>query len=330
MGIHCDINLRKPTNGNFVTGGTVSGAARYALDEETVYTKISISINGRGYLEVLNGRKKGEADGLIKDEEKYLKEEIIILDDNNGQGLPIDTYDTQFNFQLPLDIPPTTDFVKTSGSYTVRCKIIYYIEFKFECPDGCQLFSSTISVIPGVNPKISAEPRIYDKQRKLIQLLRDSFVTLKATINNPVVTSCNKADLEYEIFNDTNVNFKCVESKLVEVTSLPKGYINSTFDYELVADINTTGLRSGETQTIDVDIPIPRDVHSIEYSQLIARDYFVKITVYLPLPYRNVTLKVPLQIAGASKEHIMNEDEELITHWKAMNEDGIQLDIHDS
>ncbi|XP_061729725.1 uncharacterized protein LOC133534571 [Cydia pomonella] len=325
MGIHCDINLRKPLYGNFVPGGIVSGVARYTLDEETVYTKISVSLNGKGYLEVHDTRKKDEADGLIKDEEEYLKEGITVLDDKNGQVLPIDTYDTQFHFQLPLDIPPTLDFVKSSASHTVRCKIIYYLQLKFESPGDCKRFSATINVIPGVNPKLSIEPRIYDKQRKLIQLLRDSFVTLKATINNPVVTPCNKADLLYEIFNDTNVNFKCVESKLVEVISLPREYYNSTFANEIVTDIKTAGVRSGETQTINVEIPIPKDVHSIENSRLISRDYFVKITVYLPLPYRNVTLKVPLQIAGVSKENIMDEDEAL-TLWEAMNEDDIQSD----
>ncbi|XP_063384806.1 uncharacterized protein LOC134670910 [Cydia fagiglandana] len=322
MGIHCDINLRKSSDGNFVTGGTVSGVARYTLDEEIAYTKISISLNGRGYLEVHNTRKKDEADGLIKEEEEYLNEDITVLDNQNGQVLPIDTYDTQFHFQLPLGIPPTLDFVKSSGSHTVRCKIIYYLQLTFESPEGCKRFSTTINVIPGVDPKLSTEPRIYDKQRKLIQLLRDSFVTLKATLNNPVVTPCNKADLVYEIFNDTNVNFKCVESKLVEVISLPRGYYDSTFTYEIVTDIKTAGVRSGETQTINVEIPIPKDVNSIEHSQLISRDYFVKITVYLPLPYRNVTLKVPLQIAGDSKKSIMDDDE-LLTLWEAMNEDDI-------
>ncbi|XP_063537893.1 uncharacterized protein LOC134747221 [Cydia strobilella] len=325
MGIHCGINLRKSFDGNFVTGGTVSGVARYTLDEEIVYTKISISLNGRGYLEVHNTRKKDEADGLIKDEEEYLNEDITVLNDQNGQVLPIDTYDTQFHFQLPLDIPPTLDFVKSSGSHTVRCKIIYYLQLKFESPRGCKHFSAIITVIPGVNPNLSTEPRIYDKQRKLIQLLRDSVVTLKATINNPVVTPCNKADLVYEIFNDTNIKFKCVESKLVEVISLPRGYYNSTFVYEIVTDIKTTGVRSGETQAINVEIPIPKDVNSIEHSQLIARDYFVKITVYLPLPYRNVTLKVPLQIAGVSQEHIIDVDK-VLTLWEALNEDDILPD----
>ncbi|XP_073949846.1 uncharacterized protein [Choristoneura fumiferana] len=322
MRIHCEINLRKQTNGLFLTGSIVTGTTRYVLDDDIVFNKITISLSGRGNLAVQNMRKKDDTDGLITDEESYVSEDIIVLNDERGHVLPIGSYDTQFCFQLPLNIPPSLNYVKTNNNYTLRCRIGYYLKIEFEGPEGIKRFKTEINVSPGVNPTSYSEPKIYDKQRKLIQLLRNSFVTLKATINTPVVAPGGKAELTYEVFNDTNVNFKSVESKLIEETYLPRGQYDATFSNEVVTDIKPAGVRSGESQTIDVTVPIPRDVNSIENSKLIARNYFVKITVYLPLPYRNVSLKVPVQIGDVIEERTPVESRERrSSSWEVLEED---------
>lgn len=300
----------------------MTGTVRYILDDDIVFNKITISLNGQGNLAIQNMRKKDDADGIITDEESYVSDDIIVLNDERGHVLPIGSYDTQFCFQLPLNIPPSFKYLKTDNNHTIRCRISYYLQIEFEGPEGNKRFKTEIKVSPGVDPVLYSEPKIYDKQRKLIQLLRNSFVTLKATINTPVVAPGGKAELTYEVFNDTNVNFKSVESKLIEVTYLPQGQYDARFSNEVITDIITAGVRSGESQTIDVTVPIPDDINSIENSKLIARNYFVKITVYLPLPYRNVSLKVPVQIGDIIEERIPVESrEQMPSSWEILEEE---------
>ncbi|XP_047992099.1 arrestin domain-containing protein 5-like [Leguminivora glycinivorella] len=307
MGVYCEINLCKPVDGVYTPGSAVSGKIKYCLDKETVFSKIIVSLKGHGWL-ALDDNFEISHDRLhsYRNTEDYVDVENIIYENEKGEPLSAGSYETEFNYQLPENIPGSLKYLKNSPEYTVWCNIKYYVCIKFEKPELLSFnkrYKKKITVVSGVTPRLPTEQPVYGEQTSLFQLgslfsSKKSIVNIKATMANSVVKPGDSVKVDYEVENNTNLTLKGVEIKLVEVDSFT---VKGKKDPRIVEDVKDTDIKygamqSGETKTFSDEITIPDGLASIDHSKMIARDYAVAITAVIPMPHHNLVLEIPVQV----------------------------------
>jgi hypothetical protein len=341
MGVHCEINLFKPSDGAFVPGSRVNGVIKYAVDQETVFSKISVSLNGSGWFAITDHQNHQQKNSrTFRNSENYVNVENFILNADKAPPLPVGLYEHTFNFLLPQSIPGSLDYFRRTARYRVRCVIQYYIKIKFEKPGFFEFdkkFKKEITVVPAIKPRLPMEPTIYGEQKKLFQLFsrKPKIVNIKANVESCVLCPGGKVNFNYEILNDTSLNLKGVETKLVETyTFTTKGEreVKQSRDIENT-DTKTGSINSGSSQSMDVSIDIPSDLGSLEHSNLVSRDYFVHITVEIPFPHINAVLEIPLQVGDKNESTSETSDDPPPSYWEVMSEDkkkdGQEDDDHD-
>lgn len=323
MGIFCQINLNKPPDGAFCGGEVVSGMIKYALDEPMEMEKITVSLKGMGNLRITERTNKKNGRRSYTSSEVYVDTDEVIQE--GKYTVPPESYELKFNFQLPQNVPPTFEYNKHISRYKVNCNIKYYVRIKFERPGWFAFtkhFRKEITVASTIIPKLSMEPVMYGERSKLLQLFSSkvSTVIMKAEILNSVIANGGKIEIKSGIENDTTINIKSVEVKLVEVYTFNASGCKDVKAWEDVPDCETkTGsIKSGATLHMPVDIVVPSDIISLDNSKIVSRDYIVRITAALPMPHRNVILDIPLQIG----DNVQREEvcEPPPTYWEAMGE----------
>lgn len=326
MGVFCEINFNKTPNDVYISGKTVSGIIKYAINEETVFSKITISLKGRGTLKL----KHPEEKAIREVKEDYIN--FHEVKERNKELKPIGSYQIPFNFVLPKCIPQTVEYFKETLDYKVKCKITYFIKIKFERP-GLFKFSKSfkreIIVVSGISPRLPIIPIVWGEQKSFYDIFSCSnrYVNIKATIESCVVKCNEKIKLHYEVTNHTNFVIKCVVTKLIEkyTFTVETGRKIEIIDKIKNTDTKTGSIQRGEVQNMDVEID-NSNASSIDYSKLISRDYIVRITVHLPLPYRNCILNIPIQVDNDVGDGDINIDKPP-SYWETMGEDtGDELD----
>lgn len=328
MGIFCQINLFKPPDGAFQSGEGVSGMIKYALDEQTEFVKITVSLKGMGQLRIIERTNNKNRRNSYCKKEVYVDTDEIIQE--GKFTIPVGSYETKFSFKLPQDIPPSFEYYDHISRYRVNCEIKYYVRIKFEKPGWftfAKHFRKEITVASAIKPKLLMEPVIYGERKTLIQLFssKTSTVIMKANITNSVIPIGGKIDLQYEIFNDTNVIVKSVETKLIEVHTFKATGHEEVNAYEDIpdSDSKTASIKCGETLTMPIEINVPSDKVSVDHSEMVSRNYVVRITAELPMPHRNVLLEIPVQIGDIVQR---DECDPPPSYWEAMGEEEKDAD----
>ncbi|CAB3244680.1 unnamed protein product [Arctia plantaginis] len=337
MGIFCEMNLFKPSDGAYHPGQVVSGKIKYAVDEPMEFDKITTSLKGNGYVIIRVRHGNNRRNRTYRSNEVYVDRDIIIQD--TKVEVPVGCYEIDFSFTLPMELPSSLNIRTFYGRYNITCRIIYYIRIKFERPGFFAFnkhFKKEITVISGGVPKLSREPVIYGDTKKVMSICscKTSNINIKATILNSVIPLGGKIILNYEVENKSNVLVKSVETKLVEIhTFKAAGYSNVKIEKDIPdTDCKTSAVNCGDTQRMPVEINVLSDIHSLANATIVLRDYFVRIVVQLPIPHINAVLDVPVQIgaidsestAGAAFQPISDDNVPSIdpppSYWEAMGE----------
>lgn len=332
MSINCQIKIYKTVGDVLRPGSILSGQLKYEIDEETVCNKITVSFKGNGHL-IVKLKKRGSNLSTYRTNEDYTKIDYIIYRDETGAKLPAGSYETEFHFILPDDIPPSLRYTHNTANHFVHCNIEYYISIKFEKSgiiNDITKFKRPVKVIPTVIPKLPTEPTQYSQQTSNInrQFTRHpNLLKITATIMNSVIIPGDKIRIEYEVNNDTHVNVKSVVAKLIEVYTI-KGREGK--EMKIAENVNNTMRVSGfikmrETKTRTVEVPVPLKLGSLEYSNLVSREYFVNITLELPLKFEDMVLKIPVQIG----DEVIGTESKPPSYWDVLEEDGLDRQLED-
>lgn len=332
MSISCQIKVYK-TSGNVVQpGNIVSGVLKYNIGEETVCNKITVSFKGKGYL-LAKLRKRETNIRSYRKSEDYTSIDYIIYRHEAGDKLGAGSYQTEFHFSIPENIPPTVKYTNKTVNHLINCYITYYIRIKFEKSGiikSIKKFKKPVTVIPIAIPKLPTEPTTYNHQQILKREFSRSSSLLKiaATVSNSVIVPGQNIKIQYEVNNDTHVNVKSILTKLIEIYAIKsKGGREITF----VEDVNNTTKVSGiirmqETKIRVVELTVPLTLGTLEYSNLISREYFVMIILELPTDYEDMVLKIPVQIGN----DVHGRESNPPSYWDVLQEDGINNQCDDN
>lgn len=332
MSIRCQIKVYKTPDDVILPGSIVSGELKYDIEEETVCNKITVSFKGNGYL-IAKLKKRESNIRTYRKSEEYTKINYIIYRHESGTKIPAGSYQTEFHFIIPENIPPSLKFAKRTINHLIHCYISYYISIKFEKSGilkSITKFKRPVIVAPIAIPKLPIEPTVYGHQQILKRYFsrNPSKLKLTATIINSVIAPGDKIRIEYEVNNDTHVNVHSVVVKLIELHTI-KG--KGSREIKFVENLNDTKKVSGiikmrETKMRVVELSVPMNLGTLENSNLVSREYFVAIILELPMKYEDMVLKIPVQIGN----DVHGVECKPPTYWDVLQEDGIvdQFDDH--
>lgn len=337
MSLSCEINVTNPNDGIFRPGGSIYGIIKYQIYDPTQFSRITISLKGKGVLDIAGSYKR-------KCFENYVDiDQVIQQGDIN---LDIGIYEAPFCFQLPSNIPPSFECCETCQRYKVKnCRIFYYIRIKFDKLlkfQSGKRFKKDIIVGLHLRPRLDRQPATSKKCKSLFQEVSGSqgSVYVTALIESSVLSPGEKIKITYTVHNESDLMLNGVITKLVEVlTFRPYRPLLKTKCYK---NVNGTTSRTSiiyprETFTRLAEIVIPQDcTGTLEYSSLVVKHYSVHIVVDTPYPQSDVILKIPVRIvnfetnssssASSSSSTPRLDRDAPPSYWETMGDDAFDGD----
>lgn len=337
MSLSCEINVTNPSDGIFRPGDSVYGVIKYQIYDPTQYSRITVSLKGKGVLDIAGNYKR-------KCIENYMDiDEVIQQGDIN---LAIGTYEAPFCFQLPFNIPPSFECSETCQRYKVKnCRISYYIRIKFDKLlkfQSGKRFKKDIAVGLHLIPRLSRQPTTSVKCKNLFQEISGNQGSLYVTalIENSVLAPGERLKIIYTVLNETDLMLSGVVTKLVEVlTFRPYRPLLKTKCYKIVNGTTfTTSIvypRETFNRTVIIDVPVDC-TGTLEYSALVVKHYWVQIIVQTPFPQPDVVVKIPVRIVNFETNCSSNRSSPTSTprcdtdappsYWETMGEDAFEVD----
>ncbi|CAG9098019.1 unnamed protein product [Plutella xylostella] len=313
MGIMCQVFLNPNPDGFYRPGDRVLGIVKYALDEETTLQDIELTFHGKGTCSwsETSGTGSSQTTTTYHGSEvifKYNRSILLGGKLNHGEGstvtLPVGAYEHPFEFRIREGVPP-------SHKDNIG-KITYEVRVKFKRP-GMFEFNREIYLEITVKSKASflppqeQEPINYAMEKTLL-LSKKNRINVEAEIQRSCLLASQNAELKLVVKNYSKVTVPCVQAELIEkrIYTSNCGHSESYIKYigECKAQTDSVAAQSGGRFTLTV--PTAADMFTIHSSSVISKQYFVKVTLKLPLPYINASMEVPLDIAN--------------TEWPRVNE----------
>lgn len=304
MALTCAIYLTNNTNGVYRAGQLVQGAVKYAIDESTEFTSVTLSLRGKGlcwWFTLFPGMGT-----MYTGSQDFVNQSIDLLQARKNETAVIaaGAYEKPFCFKLP-DVSPST--FKDS-----RCFIAYFIELKF-VKSNFMSFSKThhldIKVQDCIKPYL-AQPMTYETKKEFFAT--KEAISLSAEIENMFLNAGDDINLNVNIKNQSDVAIITRRVELIEyityksncnhqkqksktVNGLEVNLINNASlkdDYQFADKISTT--------------PEMISIHS----SIVTKEYRVKVTLRFPIPDRELCLEIPVVITKKiddSEELKLNE-----------------------
>jgi hypothetical protein len=306
MGISVEILVNQPAEGYFVSGSTVSGVILYDLDKVYRFRRIVVSCKGIGRLSVQENAAGQRKTRTYKHGEDYFNLESVVQQNENIETNP-GPYQTQFNFLLPFNIPPSLKYSKRIDSHKVKCVIKYYLRIKFEMPSMFQFdkrFRKEINLVSKLFvPRLSMSPTVYRETKQLSHLFshKSNVINIKLVVHCSIVKPGEKVCINFDIENETDIDITCVTTKLVETYSFsfPSHSNVNMSDKINLTNVVSPKIMSGETKTMLIECNVPEYLYTFDSSNIVNRNYFVRVKLILPMPYFNIPLLLPIQIGTA-------------------------------
>lgn len=297
MGVHCQILIQRPRDGVHKAGGTVSGSVRYAVDEPFEYKYIIISLEGEGLCIFPSLKPSLTLSQTCMGEHDFVRETKYISPGIRQEKyciLPVGTYESEFNFVLPKNIPyPYKDNL---------CKLTYRIELRFETPSIFKRkeFSAPINVLAYVTPNLPEENTAFGLEKTLIRPFsqKTHTINLKGKISNTFFTPGQNAELSFAVTNDTDTAIYSIESKLVRYTTYRGDCGRTKENVAIIKEsaVETPGVPANGIANLTSVMPVPENAYTIQNCKIIQIQYRVRVTVRLYMPYTNASTEIPVVI----------------------------------
>ncbi|GBP27329.1 Arrestin domain-containing protein 3 [Eumeta japonica] len=301
MGVFCQILLEKPAGGVYRAGGVVSGAVKYAVDEDVRFKDVIVRLRGAGSCMWTEGG--GNSQATYCGSEDYVCGGRSLLENRANDETVIErgSYLHPFRFVLPSNIPPTY-----RDSY---CKILYEIKLTFERKSLFHFnknFHIEIPVAGVLHMTLPGEPIIYAAQKSLMTFFNNnnSLIKMKVTIKKSILAPGEMAELHVEIQNNSDTKIFGLETQLsYSVTHICDSGYKRQRTYEVRgAKSETRGVKEKCTSNLTTAVQIPKGHFTVQHSRIVQRQYKLQVKAKIPFPHFNLLLDIPVLIGDAGVE----------------------------
>lgn len=342
MEVACQIFIQTPRDGVHKAGRPVRGSVRYTVEGPTEFQDIILSLVGKGkcswtetHSNVGNNRRQRSV--TYEGTEVILSNYMSIVTKKPGftAFLPAGTYEYQFKFELPKNIP--------SSFKNSTCTIAYRIGLKFIKPNlfSCsKKFTTAINVI-GFVKFVSPEGNVlFDLKKSLVRPLskRNHIISLQTGISNSLISPGHNANISFAITNNTDVKITSVKTELICYKTYTANCGRRKFGKKMIFEstVDTPSIPADSIVNMTVLMPVPAHLYSIQNCKIMEQEYKVKVTLKLPMPYINASKKHSIVIGkkrddevalfagdvfGYTDEAVPGMEDAPPSYWEVMNED---------
>uniref|UniRef100_A0A2A4JRA1 Arrestin C-terminal-like domain-containing protein n=1 Tax=Heliothis virescens TaxID=7102 RepID=A0A2A4JRA1_HELVI len=304
MSVKCQILLTNTEDGVFRAGLPVSGKLKYSLDTVTRYDSIDISLIGKGWCRWSETDCDTVHFFLNKEDNVTLTKNIFNAKPNDGKVLA-GKYEYLFKFILPVNVP--------SSFKNKTCTIIYKVIAKFVesgSVNHTDKFDVEVPVRGYVEP-CSPEPLIFGLKKELFSFTSKNQVTVKGKIEKTFLQPGENIALRLTINNDSDVPVNLLTELYAFHTYTSDKIKNNARKFERESVRSTAGvsptLKEKSVSRLTCIVPT-RASYTIQNSNVLKREYLVRVTARLPFPYFNEYVEIPVVI-GEKKEEYKDEIE---------------------
>lgn len=308
MGVMCQILLQRPPEGYWKPSSSVTGVIKYAIDEPTEFSGITISLIGKGnchWTERKAGKvgthRHSQMNGEVhhyRGNEDFFNIKTNVLNKNEGEIVIIKpgSYEFEFSFIFPNDLPPTYK--------DVHSKISYGVVAKFKRP-GLFQFNKRFyveTVLGGsFQPVLPQEPIMYGLDKSLFTLFssRKSVINLKAEIEKSFLRAGDSAKLSFVVTNHSKVVIPSIQIELLSVTTYTStsGRQKRVFYTVSNSKHNTASIPDSSKSNLNALVRIPNDIFSVQHSKIISKEWMLRVIIKLPMPHINASVDIPIVVA---------------------------------
>lgn len=325
-----------------MAGRPIFGTVRYALDEPTEYKDIILSLVGKGKCSWTETQRSSQkrTSRTYTGSEIFVENYISFRGNNPGitAVFPVGTYEYQFTFVLPEDIPPS--YISTTGTikYKIGLKFVKLSVFSIN-----KKFTTTINVYGYVKPELFESNTIFGLNKSLLRPFskRNHLINLKADIASTFFNPGQNANISFIVTNDTDVKINSVKTELMCYTTYTADCGQTRFETTIIKEstVETLSVPADAVANMESVMQVLAHLYSIQNCRIIKREFKVKVTLRLPMPYINAYVEISIVIGkkrndrnaeisfldrempDPSVEAVAGMTDIPPSYWEAMNED---------
>ncbi|KAJ8730550.1 hypothetical protein PYW08_001963 [Mythimna loreyi] len=325
MGITSEIFIQPPREAKHVTGETIQGFVRFRLDTDTVYKTISLSLVEKGQCNF-----QATQDTMVQTTETILvQKQYFLFDDVTEHGnikLSAGLHECPFQIIIPLNIPAS---VKTRFG-----EIKYHLVLKFKRPEMLswnKTFKKKIFIHPRVESLLSSNRVSASLNKTLCSLFssKKREISLDAVLDKEFLNPGREGQISFAVKNNSDVVVSIKTELLCKTNyTLPKS--KKTFKKKKVVHFSTVETpkipESSQISNMSSMIPVDPDICTVRYSNILNREYKLRVTLKVPCPHVNSSVEIPVFIGESVEENAgvegeFNEPLEAPpTYWESMQE----------
>lgn len=297
MGVQCHILINRPADGVHKAGETVSGSVRYSIDKPFEYKYIIISLDGEGVCMFTSLRPSLTISQMCIGEHNFVREvKYLSPGEKHGKNniLPVGTYEEDFSFKLPMKIPqPYKDKF---------CKLTYRVAFNFRKSTlfGHKEFSAPINVSAYVTQEQPEGSTPFELEKTLHRPLsqKTHTINVKGVLSNTLFAPGEDAHLSFKVTNNTDTTIYSIETKLVCYTIYKGDHGRTKEDVTIIQEsaVETPGVPADNVANLTSIMHVPEHLFSIQNCDVIKKQYKVRVTMILHMPYTNDYTEIPVVI----------------------------------
>ncbi|KAG7311259.1 hypothetical protein JYU34_002290 [Plutella xylostella] len=304
MGVMCNILVNRTPRDFYTPGEPVTGIVKYAVDEETKFEDIVLSYVGKGHCSWSEntGTGKHRRTRHYSGTEEIFRINLSILPKDKAQdntvALPTGAYEAPFQFITPHHIPPT--YKDHTG------EISYKLKVKFKRPglfETNKKFYTSVDIKSQANPVVPQEPLVYGIDKTLVTMFssKKNRINVQAEIQKSYLRAGDRAELRLVVTNDSRVTIPRVQAGIYEKRTYTAscGKTKRIYKYIKASKTRSPTIPDRSVSNFTLSVPSTANLFTIQNCRVVAKEYFVKVTLKLPMPYINASVEIPVVISGA-------------------------------
>lgn len=322
MGIISQILLQRPPDGKYRPGSSVNGTVKFAIDKETIYKDITISLIGKGKTMWSENHRNGHQHIVVTyvgTEDLVMVHLSLIDKESDVMTLSPGVYSHPFQFVFPTNLPSTYQDQVTTIEYQVVLKFT-------------KTFNTELPVLGTIVSTLPEEPVLYGLEKNVIRIFscNKSTINLKATMDKSLFAAGEEIDIDFVVENLSKIKVTALKIELREYRQYIAG---NTGRVQVINNIikgcsaETEAVGPGQIKSLHCKIPTVEECGTIQNSTVFSRDYKLIVIMRLPIPHINAILEIPILIGEKEREmDWVQEDvgvpnEPPPSYWQSMAED---------
>ncbi|XP_037298267.1 arrestin domain-containing protein 17-like [Manduca sexta] len=318
MVVSCQILINKPTSYHR-PGQPVNGVIKYALNHPLEVYSVVLSLVGEGecsWTETESNGDKSESKTYYGTE-RFFKESMNVVKKTGGVvTIPAGSYEVQFEFCFPKNIPPTFQ----NHTATISYKLL----LKFKRPGLFQSNKKFSAEIP-IRTWMESEPEtplVFGLEKKLTKLFsrKKPLINLKVMIAKTTLTPGETAHLDIVVTNNSNVTITAIKSEILRNITYTADCGQKEYDDSVIQSsiIQSTSIPGKSIVNLTQEMPVSSVIYTVRNSRILKVEFKLRVTLRLPMPHINASTEVPVLIIDKSDEYLGDEPP---SYWQVMCED---------